>query len=80
MHESDKATINPYLTFNGNTREVMEFYKKCLDGELDILNFDEAPMEIADEDKNTIKAETKISTIIKINNFKRFLKIIFYSF
>lgn len=29
-----KATLNPYLGFNGNAREAMEFYKSILGGEL----------------------------------------------
>ena len=29
--------INGYLTFDGNCREAMEFYKKCLDAELEIM-------------------------------------------
>ena len=27
-------TLNPYLTFNGNCREAMTYYKECLGGEL----------------------------------------------
>ena len=27
-------TLNPYLAFNGNCKEAMEFYKDCLGGEL----------------------------------------------
>ena len=26
--------LNPYLTFNGNCREAMKFYQKCLGGKL----------------------------------------------
>jgi len=32
-----------FLTFNGNCREAMEFYKKCLDAELFLLPYGEAP-------------------------------------
>ncbi len=28
------AQLHPYLTFNGNCREAMTFYKECLDAEL----------------------------------------------
>src|SRR5947209_7360551 len=28
------ALINGYLTFNGNCREAMRFYRRCLGGEL----------------------------------------------
>jgi PhnB protein len=36
--------LNPYLTFNGNCREAMEFYKQCLGGELSLQTFAESPM------------------------------------
>ena len=36
-----KAII-PYLNFDGNTREAMEFYKKCTGGTLDIQTFGDA--------------------------------------
>jgi PhnB protein len=31
--------MNAYLNFDGNCREAMEFYAKCLDGELEITPF-----------------------------------------
>jgi len=33
-----------YLTFNGNCREAMNFYKKCLGGELYLQTIAESPM------------------------------------
>ena len=36
--------LNPYLTFNGNCREAMTFYKKCLGGELLLQTVDGLPM------------------------------------
>jgi PhnB protein len=36
--------INSYLTFNGNCREAMTFYKKCLGGELSFQTVGESPM------------------------------------
>jgi PhnB protein len=36
--------INSYLTFNGNCREAMNFYKNCLGGELFIQTVGESPM------------------------------------
>ena len=36
--------INSYLTFNGNCREAMDFYKKCLGGELSLQTIGESPM------------------------------------
>jgi PhnB protein len=36
--------INSYLTFNGNCREAMKFYKDCLGGEVSFLTIEESPM------------------------------------
>ncbi len=36
--------INSYLTFGGNCREAMTFYKNCLGGELDLQSIGESPM------------------------------------
>ena len=36
--------INAYLTFNGNCREAMTFYQKCLGGELYLQTIGESPM------------------------------------
>ena len=33
--------INPYLTFDGQTRDAMTFYSECLEGELTIRSFGE---------------------------------------
>jgi PhnB protein len=38
------SAINSYLTFNGNCREAMLFYKKCLGGELDLQTVGESPL------------------------------------
>jgi PhnB protein len=37
--------INAYLCFNGNCREVMEFYKECLGGELSLQTVEGSPIE-----------------------------------
>jgi PhnB protein len=39
-------SIDVYLTFNGNCREAMEFYKSCFGGELYTMKFSEAPPEM----------------------------------
>jgi len=39
------AQLNPYLTFNGNCREAMEFYKACLGGELSLTTVGDSPMK-----------------------------------
>lgn len=36
--------INSYLSFNGNCREAMNFYKQCLGGELYLQTVGESPM------------------------------------
>ena len=38
------ATLNPYLTFNGNCKEAMNFYKEILGGELSMIIAGESPM------------------------------------
>jgi len=38
------ARINPYLNFNDNCREAMNFYKDSLGGELTIITVGESPM------------------------------------
>jgi len=36
--------INTYLTFDGNCREAMTFYKECLGGELTLQKIGESPL------------------------------------
>ncbi len=36
--------INPYLNFNDNCREAMNFYKDCIGGELTLTTVGESPM------------------------------------
>ena len=38
--------LNPYLTFNGQCREAMNFYQLCLGGELVIQKISESPMAV----------------------------------
>jgi PhnB protein len=38
------SQINSYLTFNGNCREAMTFYKECLGGELNFQTVGESPL------------------------------------
>lgn len=35
------SQLNPYLTFNGNAREAMEFYKTVFGGDLTVTTFGE---------------------------------------
>jgi PhnB protein len=36
--------IQSYLTFNGNCREAMQFYKDCLGGELELQTVGQSPL------------------------------------
>lgn len=36
--------LTPYLTFNGNCRDAMTFYKECFGGELTLQTVAETPM------------------------------------
>lgn len=48
--------ISSYLTFNGNCREAMNFYQKCLGGELAFQTVGESPLseKMANEMKDCI--------------------------
>ena len=49
--------INAYLTFDGNCREAMKFYEKCLGAELHMMPFSEMPkgqFEVPPEAKDRI--------------------------
>lgn len=39
-----QSKLNPYISFEGNAREAMEFYKSVFGGQLDISTFGEAGM------------------------------------
>lgn len=53
--------LNPYLTFNGNAREAMEFYNACLGGELSIMTVGDSPMasQMPDKKDNVIHSLLK---------------------
>lgn len=56
------SALYPYLMFNGNCLEAMEFYKACFEGELTVSTYGEMPGdEIRDEDKNLVML-AKLST------------------
>ncbi len=40
------TSINPYITFNGQCREAMEFYQQALGGELELKTFEEGNMQV----------------------------------
>jgi PhnB protein len=54
MHGKNITTVNPYLTFPGNCREAMSFYKDALNGELEIMPFRGSPVKIPEEYKNSV--------------------------
>ncbi len=55
--------INSYLTFSGNCREAMTFYKECLGGELVFQTIGESPM--ADKMPAKMKYSILHSTLTK---------------
>ena len=55
--------INVYLTFNGNCREAMTFYRDCLGGELFLQTIGESPM--ADKMPPEIRNNILHSTLAK---------------
>jgi PhnB protein len=40
---SEMTSLTPYLLFEGNCDEAMEFYKTCFDGELTLLKVKDSP-------------------------------------
>lgn len=52
------TTLNPYLNFDGNCEEAMNFYKECLNAELELMTFEDAPMEIPENQKKKIMHAT----------------------
>jgi PhnB protein len=57
------AKIDSYLTFNGNCKEAMTFYKDCLGGELSFQTIGESPL--ADKMPQKMKDYILHSTLIK---------------
>ena len=57
------SKINSYLTFNGNCREAMNFYKDCLGGELSIQTIGESP--ISEKMPEQMKQSILHSTLVK---------------
>lgn len=58
MHNKNETTVNPYITFDGNCKEAMEFYKQAVDGELEIMPFDGSPVEVPENYKDRILHST----------------------
>lgn len=49
-----KPVLNPYLNFNGTTREAMKFYQSVLGGELTMQTFGETKMAETPKEKDLI--------------------------
>jgi|SRR5437868_11443571 len=52
----DDVKLSPYLFFQGNAKEAVEFYKSIFGGELDIQTMGEVPKEaqMPDADPNSV--------------------------
>ena len=47
--------LNPYINFSGKCREALNFYKECLNGEIETLStFAEAPGETDEKFKDNV--------------------------
>jgi PhnB protein len=46
--------LSPYLTFDGNCRQAMEFYKQCLGGDLQMMTFADSKMDVPASAKDRI--------------------------
>jgi PhnB protein len=55
--------VNPYLSYDGNCREVMNFYNECLGGELTMQTVRESP--IADKCPASMQDSVMHSSITK---------------
>ena len=58
MHDKNATTVNPYLMFEGNCAEAMNFYKTALNGTLETMPFEGSPVEVPDNYKDKILHST----------------------
>lgn len=59
------ATLNPYLIFNGDGREAMEFYHRCLGGNLKVDTFGSGNLDVpANLKDRVLHAELKADGIL----------------
>jgi PhnB protein len=49
-----KTVLNPYLTFGGNARQAMEFYRQVLGGTLDVQTFSDFGAPVSDSYKEKL--------------------------
>ncbi|MCP4177694.1 MAG: VOC family protein [bacterium] len=65
MNNNQKTTANPYLIFYGNCEEAMTFYKDALKGKLELITYENSPIEIPEEYKGKIlHAELKFGDAV----------------
>lgn len=50
--------ITPYFTFNGSARQAMTFYKEVLGGDLNLMTFENSPVEVPADAKDRIMHAT----------------------
>ena len=55
--------INSYLTFSGNCREAMQFYKDCLGGDLTLQTIGDSPL--SDKMPQQMKQSILHSTLVR---------------
>lgn len=56
--------IYPYLIFEGNCREAMNFYKKCLGGALQIMRVAETPLAVQfPSEYGELTVHSRLSTV-----------------
>ena len=51
------SRLNPYITFDGNAREAMDFYKSVLGGELSLTTFGDFGAQDAPDPDNIMHAQ-----------------------
>jgi PhnB protein len=58
------AQLSPYLAFNGNCKDAMEYYQSVMGGELSFTTFGEGSPSVADDKKSRIMhADLKNDTL-----------------
>ena len=50
--------LGPYLNFNGNCSEAMNFYKECLGGDLTLMTFEDSKQDVPAVMKDQIMHST----------------------
>lgn len=48
------TTLNPYLNFDGKCKEAMYFYKDIFGGKLEMMTFENSPLDVPEDYKSKI--------------------------